>query len=53
MLDTATNKIAGKIVLDTTPTAVAVAPTDPFACAIGTDGNNDEGELYVMDISPE
>jgi len=53
MLDTATNKIADSISLGALPKAVAVAPTAPFACAIGIYGNNDEGELYVIDISPE
>lgn len=53
MLDTVTNKIVDSISLNATPTAVAVAPTAPFACAIGLYGNNDEGELYVIDISRE
>jgi YVTN family beta-propeller protein len=53
------------LVLDTTTNArvdtinaglgeeVAVAPTAPFACTIGISGDNDEGELYVIDISSE
>jgi|GEM_PF-3862803 len=53
MLDTATNKIADSIGLAGYLQALAVAPTAPFACAIGIYGNNDEGEAYVIDISPE
>lgn len=54
MMDTVTNKIVGNpINLGVNPPAVTVAPTAPFACAIGLYGNNDEGELYLIDISPE
>lgn len=52
MLDTVTYKIVGNAINLGTQ-AIAVAPTAPFACTIGSSGNNDEGELYVFDISPE
>jgi DNA-binding beta-propeller fold protein YncE len=54
MMDTVTKEIVGNpINLGVIPPAVAVAATAPFACAIGLYGNNDEGELYLIDISPE
>jgi YVTN family beta-propeller protein len=53
VLDTDTNRLEDDITLDIAPVALAVAPTAPFACAIGIYGNNDEGELEIIDISPE
>jgi YVTN family beta-propeller protein len=54
MLNTVTNKIADRIsVGGGVLRSVALAPSAPFACAVGFYGNNDEGELYVIDISPE
>jgi YVTN family beta-propeller protein len=53
MLDVATNKIPDHISLGGVLRSVAVAPSAPFACAAGFFGNNDEGAVYVIDISPE
>lgn len=54
MLDTATNQIVDTINLGyALLQAIAVAPTAPFACAIGNYGNNDEGQVYLIDISPK
>lgn len=54
MLNTITDKIADRIsVGGGALRSVAIAPSAPFACAVGVYGNNDEGELYVIDISPE
>lgn len=52
VLDTATNATVDTISVGLGE-EVAVAPTAPFACTIGISGNNDEGELYVIDISSE
>jgi YVTN family beta-propeller protein len=55
MVDTVTHKPAGSQVSVGSPIAIAVAPTTPFAYAIGnyTSGNNDEAGIYVINISPE
>jgi DNA-binding beta-propeller fold protein YncE len=54
MLDVATNKIPAHIsVGGGVLRSVAVARTAPFACAVGSYGNNNEGAVYMLDISPE
>jgi YVTN family beta-propeller protein len=55
MVDTATKKAAGNQISVGYPQAVTVAPTAAFAYAVGdvTSGNGQEGELYVINISPE
>jgi YVTN family beta-propeller protein len=55
MLDTATNKVVGSQITGNSAIAIAVAPTTPFAYAIGdsSSGNSEEGALYVINISPE
>lgn len=55
MVDTVTKKAAGNQISVGDPQAVAVAPTANFAYAVGdtTSGNGEEGELYVINISPE
>jgi DNA-binding beta-propeller fold protein YncE len=55
VIEPGTSKIVDSITLapDSVVGTVAVAPTAPFACAIANVGNNDEGELFIIDISPE
>jgi YVTN family beta-propeller protein len=50
MVDTVTHKPAGSQVTVGYPIAIAVAPTAPFAYALG---NNGECAIYVINISPE
>jgi hypothetical protein len=53
MLDAVTNRIVSELGLNAAPMAVAIAPSGSFAYAVGSYGNNDEGELFVIAISPE
>lgn len=54
MVDTSTNQAAGSQVSVGGPQAIAVAPTNPFAYAIGgVDSGTEEGLVYVINISPE
>ncbi len=55
MVDTVTRKPAGNQISVGYPEAVTVAPTAAFAYAVGItpSGNGEEGELYVINISPE
>jgi YVTN family beta-propeller protein len=55
MVEPHINKVVDSITLaqDSTISTVAIAPTAPFACVIGNVGNNDEGELFIIDISPK
>jgi hypothetical protein len=55
MIEPATSKVLDSIALaqDSIVGTVAVAPTAPFACAVANVGNNDEGELFIIDISPK
>ena len=54
MLNTVTNQAAGNQISINYPEAVAVAPTQPFAYALGAmPGNGVEYAVYVINISPE
>jgi YVTN family beta-propeller protein len=55
MLHTATHHPAGNPISVSSPEAVAVAPNASFAYVIGLEqsGNGDEGEVYVVNISPQ
>jgi YVTN family beta-propeller protein len=55
MVDTSTNLPAGNQVSVPAPRAIAVAPANTFAYAVGngSSGSSEEGEVYVINISPE